>query len=233
MKLGSLFICAALLGSACSDINEEHLRLNTKEEHYSIAKSREDGERDLVMLANTETIEDALYFADQKDDIDIWYEAGEEEMHGEVKFSHAVLDYIVWKGGLDRIAAWHYHPLNDEEYDVSQTFSACDIKGAVNLMEHINETDPELIWRYDFGIAVSTGIYLVQLNPEILHDRHKMDKVRAAQFNISVDRCAIRRGISGEFDYSLNNFMHFPELNKYFAEKHSNDSVIIWFYEIE
>lgn len=215
-----------------------HLYVNISKEHYTMEKSREEGEQDLIRLTLTDDQEEAWIFLEYFDGKEIWYENG-VEIEGEKNRIHLdetpLIEIKKNKEKIKQISIYHFHPAAmDRKYDYSQTLSLDDFNGFLSMLVKISVThnelskyDKELANKVDYKTVVSAGTYTVKFDKKILFNDQIWSQFAKKVYDIFIARVTSVSGVNDEFDYSQPNRKNFGEVNKRFAEKF--DSGLIHF----
>ncbi len=238
-KLVALALAFGL--SNCYSIKQDYcvrpvqkLYVNTKPKHYKLNRSKVEGEKDLVELANTADFEEAWIYVEDDNGRGIWYEHGLNETEIKMKIDFGILETIVEEvPDIRKIVFYHIHPVEKSNLvDISQTFSSLDMKTYNFMMDWIKKTLPGLVEKVEFSVAVSTGVYSIKFNNQMF-EKLNFKKMNKLHDMIGDERASIQGRLSERFDYNVKNKKNFAKENERFAKQFSNDVVEIKFKPVE
>ena len=228
MKGLAKIIAAVALSPLCTvgstAVAEEagSLYVNTGEEHYSIPKSRQAGEKDLFGLTAKSDLEEAWFFVEYADGTNVWYEHGmPNPKNKELQRldERPILDVINSGREISHISFYHFHPVSHNNFDASQTPSIYDFRSYLAFVAKFHNTAPEYLCKIDFRIVVSSGEYMFSFDERILHDEKAYDMISKRIQDIFLTRISASCGLDNEFDYSQDNKGNFDDTNMRFAKK--------------
>lgn len=191
--------------------------------HYYIERSRTIGEKDLVELAAIKNkYEEAWLFVHYKTGKEIWFEYGIFESQGQVddqSFLEETINKIRdgdWR--INDVSCYHYHSAALGKTDSSQLPSDSDILASWSKLKFISENTKSLLDKVDFRVAVSTGVYIITFDKEILNNPKVVDRLKKTHL--------FSRAIE-ELDYNYSNKENFVKNNKKVCKEYNN-----WIYQV-
>lgn len=227
--IASLAISAGCLPlrTPTSDYAKESSKLyvNTNEKHYTMKKSRQAGEEDLLALTKSQPLEEAWIYTKHKDGSEQWDECGIREEAGKVS-----IVYDFKKMGLESIAEISFYHIQPETKggrdDYSQVLSLSDFYCASDLIISLNKESKSLASRMDFRVVVPTGVYALSFDKSLFEDAGAWDTMLRLYDFIWLDLM-----LTTAMKYREANRESFTRLNREFAERYTNKYLKIRFEE--
>ncbi len=213
------------------------LTINRNTNHYSVVKSRAEGEKDLYDLVQTGEVEEAWACIEYKDGKTIWYEAGTDETEETASMDLDGKRIFKNQQDIETVTLYHFHPNSLAKgqgrkinFIDAETPSYRDMTGNWKVIGWLKNMYPNLLDKTDFRIVVGSGIYNIRLNPRALQN-DKMWSIAAKKMT-ELDHTRLFTGWQDTgFDYYKWNSDSFASENSKFAARFSNPAFRITFQE--
>jgi len=237
-KIGLGLLSLGLSSSVLAS-DEKKLYVNTNPVHYSMEKSRDSGEKDLLKMTLNEKLEEGWFYVKYKDNKEIWKDCADNQT-----IASAILDFDeihkVINKNLEEFSFYHFHPVffeedknvkENEKLDYSQIPSNEDFVACLSLNNKIINFYPEHMMKIDCKLVVSTGVYTFKIHPGVIILEKRKKEFDDSLAKIAQQMFLAEIGINKEFDYVMSNKDKFIEMNKNFAKKFSTEVLKIDFEE--
>ena len=224
------------LSSGVFASDEKKLYISTNPVHYSMEKSRSSGEKDLLEMTTTKKLEEGWFYVKYKDKKEIWKECTDNQTIASARLDLNEIHEVINKN-LEELSFYHFHPniieeiKKNENLDYSQLPSSDDFKACLLLQDRIINFYPEHMMNIDCKIVVSTGIYTIQIHPDVIILGKRIAEFHKSLTKINQQMFLAEIGINKEFDYIMTKKDKFGEMNKNFAKTFSTEVLKIDFEE--
>lgn len=220
--LGIGALSLSLLGNASAS----ELYIDTTPEHYSIAKTREAGEKELFQMVENKRLEGAWLFARYSDGREVWHEAGLGEHEYIVTFDFNMLDTAI-EDNLEELTMYHFHPKfikSKDDYDITQVPSESDFRTCKLILDRIIENYPKHMDKFDCRLIMSTGTFTFEVSPEVFLGKKELEFEKALN---NINHVLMFKDYG--YEYSISNRENFVKLNEKFAKELSTKLLKISF----